>query len=172
MEKVLDFKVEASNPRNNSIFDNEDTKLSEAIYTIFPLETEDAILSWGEASIPLSYRYDISTIIDDVIQMVFTLQNNSDGQWFVDWPSNTFATNWALEWSGDNLRIMAAWRKEFQAENYLKEHSVLNLKKRLFLGEWKKIIDVLLENLKNCGYTGESLIDMAGLIEASKIVKN
>ncbi len=169
MEIKLDFKIEACNPKNNSDFDNEDTKLSEAIYTIFPLETENAILSWGAENILLSYRYDISTIIDDIIQMIFTLQNNHTGKWFVNWSSNTFAVNWDFKWFEDSLEIEAQWREEFNASDYLKSHNILKIKKGEFIQEWKKIIDVLLVNLIECGYTCDNLTDMGLLIEANSI---
>ena len=168
MEKILDFKIEAGNPKNNSDFDKGDTKLSEAVYTIFPMETEDAVLSWGEANIPLSYRYDISTIIDDIIQMVFILRNNESGKWSVDWSSDTFAANWEFEWSEESLEIVAQWREEFNASDYLKEHNALRTEKERFLYEWGKITDMLLRNLTECGYNSDNLVDMGMLIEANR----
>lgn len=172
MKTILDFKIEVNNPKNNSVFDSEDTILSEAIYTIFPLETEDAILSWGDENIALSYRYDISTIIDDIIQMVFTLQHNSDGKWFVAWSSNTFAANWNFKWFENSLEIEAQWREEFNATNYLKSHNVLKIEKEKFLSEWAKITNVVFVNLLQCGYTRENLTDMGFLIEANSILKS
>jgi len=49
------FKIEPGNPKNTAVFDKEDTRLVEAIYTIFPLEAEDAVLFWKSEKIPLSY---------------------------------------------------------------------------------------------------------------------
>lgn len=172
MNANMGFKIEASNPKNNAIIDNDDTKLSEAIYTLFPLEAEDAMLSWGDVRIPLSYRYDISTMVDDLIQMIFVLKSKDDGEWFVDWSSNTFAVNWTLKWSEDDLEILAQWRDEFHAGDYLKENNVLNIEKKKFFLEWKKIIDVLLSNLIECGYNCDNLIDMGNLVEVSKMLKN
>lgn len=169
MDKNLNFKIETGNPRNNSIFDNEDSKLSEAIYTIFPLETEDAVLYWGDEKILLSYRYDISTIIDDIIQMIFTLMSNGSGRAFIDWSSNTFAVNWKIEWDEELLEIEAQWREEFNATNYLKNNNVLKIEKQQFLKEWRKIIEILLVNLIECGYTCENLTDMKLLVEVNSI---
>lgn len=169
MKIISEFKINTCSPKNNSCFDSEDTKLSEAIYTIFPLDTEDAILSWGDEDISLSYRYDISAIIEDIIQMVFTLKNNNEGKWYVDWSSNTFAVNWTLEWRDNSLEIDAIWREEFNATDYLKSHSTLRLEKEEFLGEWKKITDILLYNIKDCGYTHRDLTDMGLLIEANNL---
>lgn len=171
MKTITNFKINACNPKNNSVFDKEDTKLSEAIYTIFPMETEDAILSWGDENITLSYRYDIGTIIDDIIQMIFTLQNNNTGKWSVAWSSNTFAGSWDFKWFEDSLKIEAKWREEFGASDYLKTHTVLKTVKETFLSEWGKITDKLLVSLTECGYTCENLTDMEFLIKADKLLK-
>jgi hypothetical protein len=171
MEIIRNFIIDARNPINNSVFDAEDTKLSEAIYTIFPMEADDIRLFWGDACIPLSYRYDISTIIDDLIEMVQSIHEQIDGKWSVDWSSNTFATNWTFKWSGDYLEIQAIWRDEFQADQYLKEHSLLCLDKTIYLREWNKIIDVLLKNLEICGYTMHHILGLNKLISVNEMVK-
>ena len=167
MEIILDFKINACNPKHNSVFDKEDRRLSEAIYTIFPMDTEDAIVSWGDEDISLSYRYDIGTMIDDILEMLSAVQSNDTGTWSVAWPSNTFAGNWDFTWFENSLEIKAEWREEFEASDYLKRHDVLKIKKDKFLDEWRKITTTLLLNLKECGYTCDNLTDMQLLIEAN-----
>ena len=167
MEIISKFHINACNPKNNSCFDNKDVKLSEAIYTIFPMETEDAILFWGDEKIPLSYRYDISTIIDEIIEMIFAVKNKSSEKWDVVWSSNTFAGRWYFKLLGDSLEIDAQWREEFEASDYLENHSVLRIEREKFLKEWEKIIDILLVNLGECGYTCENLSDMRLLTEVN-----
>ena len=167
MEVKMDFKIEPNSPENNAVFDENDTKLSEAIYTVFPLETEDAILLWGSESISLSYRYDISVMIDDIIEMLFILLDKNMGEWFVDWSSNTFAVNWGLKWFNDSLIITAQWREEFDATDYLKNHSVLRLEKERFLSEWGRIVKVLLANLEECGYNVKNLEEIEKLFEVN-----
>ena len=161
----INFKIIACNPKNNLLFDKEDSKLSEAIYTIFPMENEDAILIWGDEKILLSYRYDISEMIDDIMQMFFALQKSDSGEWFVDWTSNTFASNWKFRWLKNCLEIEVDWREEFNATNYLKKNNVLKIDKDIFLNEWRKITKVIQVNLKECGYSCECLKDMMLLNE-------
>ncbi len=163
------FKIEPGNPKNTAVFDKEDTGLAEAIYTIFPPEAEDAVLFWGSEKIPLSYRYDISEMADDMIEMIHVLQRNS-GEWSVDWPSNTFAANWVLKWSEDSVKIEAQWREEFSAAEYLRCNKVLEVGKKNFLEEWEKVINVLSANLTACGYSPENLSDMDLLIQAKDIL--
>ena len=168
METVFSFKIDAGNPRNSSAYDATDATLSEAIYTIFPMDTEDAMLFWGDEGIPLSYRYDISTMIDDILEMLSALQSNDTGTWSVAWSSNTFAGTWDFKWFENSLDIKAYWREEFEASEYLKTHTALKVERTQFINEWKKITRVLLLNLEKCGCTRDNLIDMWLLLEASK----
>ena len=170
MNTKMDFYIELGKPENNLSSDNEDSKLSEAIYTIFPLDAEDAVLHWGDETILLSYRYDIATIIDDIIQMIFTLKNNTAGKWHVDWPSNTFAGAWDFSWSGMFLEIKTKWREEFGASDYLTKNNVIKIEKDKFLDEWKKIINIVLINLSECGYSDKNLTDMGILIKLKRIL--
>jgi hypothetical protein len=170
MNEITDFRIIANKPKNNAAHDSGDTKLADAIYTIYPLETEDAVLFWGDERIALSYRYDIGTIIDDLLEMVFALCGNSTGEWSVAWPSNSFASNWHFRWSENVLRITAEWREEFEASDYLINNNLLVIEKGLFLGEWKSITDRLLIDLFDCGYTCDSILDMKLLIEANRII--
>jgi hypothetical protein len=170
MNKITSFRIIANRSKNNAAYDSGDTKLADAIYTIYPLEAEDALLFWGDERITLSYRYDIGTIIDDLLEMVFALCGNSTGEWSVAWPSNTFAGNWHFTWSENMLRIAAEWREEFGASDYLINNNLLVIEKDLFLGEWKSITDRLLVDLSECGYTCDNILDMKLLIEASRII--
>ena len=164
------FRINARHPQNNGMHDSKDTKISEAIYTIFPMENKDVIMSWGDEDIRLSYRYDIATIIDEIIEMVFTIQNKSADKWKVVWASNTFAGEWCFKRLGDSLEIDAKWREEFVASDYLKSHNIFKVNKNKFLRQWKFIIDILIDNLKECGYSCDNLIDMSDLIKASRII--
>jgi len=171
MDSVQLFKIDDGSPSNSSERDNEDSILSEAIYTVFPLNTEDATMSWGDERIKLSYRYDLSSIIDEMLQMVFTLYKYRYGEWAVDWPSNTFAANWHFRWDERSMQVEAVWREEFQASDYLKSHPKLITERDLFLIEWEKVTDVLLNNLAACGYNRDNLADLGLLIEADVILK-
>ena len=172
LEKFLNFKINTCIPKNNLAFDNEDIKVSEAIYTIFPLETEDAVLFWGKEQILLSYRYDISTMIDDIIQMIFNLKNQNVREWSVDWPSNTFACNWKIKWINDSLEIVSNWREEFNATEYLRKNNVIKIGKTEFLNEWKNIIDILIHHLTECGYNNQNLLDMGLLLKSYSLLKD
>jgi len=171
MKNELDFKINTDTPKNNAVFDKTDSKLSEAIYTIFPMETEDAKLYWGTEEISLSYRYDISTMIDDIIHMIIALQSENNGEFSVDWPSNTFAVNWNMVWVGDSLKITSHWREEFNATEYLKKNNIIKINRYIFLKEWKNILEILIQNLEYSGYNKQNLIDMEDLLKAYSLLE-
>jgi hypothetical protein len=166
---VTSFIIDASDPRSSGDYDSTDTTLPEAIYTVFPLEAADAVLHWGSEGIPLSYRYDVATMIDDVIGMAFTLHESEAGEWSVEWPSNTFSGEWSIKWSGDDLSVEARWREEFEASGYLESHPVLKTTKASFLSEWGKLTGKVLAGLAECGYGRKELPDMTLLIKAHDI---
>ena len=100
----------------------------------------------GDEKILLSYRYDISEMIDDIMQLFFALQKSDSGEWFVDWTPNTFASNWKFKWLKNCLEIEVNWREEFNATNYLKKNNVLKIDKDIFLNGWRKITKVIQVN--------------------------
>lgn len=73
------FYIQACNPINNRTVDENDSKLMEAIETIFPMRTEAAIMVWNYVSIPLSYKYDISYMINDIIIVIQELVMKQEG---------------------------------------------------------------------------------------------
>ena len=57
------FYIQASNPRFIESISYEVESLSDAVESIFPLNTENAFLVWNYISVPLSYKYDISYML-------------------------------------------------------------------------------------------------------------
>ncbi len=160
MENQLYFKIDPQKPKNLYYSGEIIIKLSEAIASIFSAHSSKAILFWGEEEIPLSYSNDISIMIDDILQMLFTLQNSNAGEWSVDWPSYRFSSNWHLIWKDDFLEITAQWREEFNPSDYLKKNNVIKFKKSSFIEEWKNLLNVLHEHLSECYYDDKNLMDM------------
>ena len=58
----MNFYIQASNPRALKPSFIEEN-LSAAIESVFPMNTENAILFWNHIAIPLSYKYDISYMV-------------------------------------------------------------------------------------------------------------
>ena len=84
----MPFVIQASSPRWTGAHDPEDSTLSEAVQVVFPMEAEAAVLEWNHVPGLLSYRYDISICLDDVIDMLTTLMS-CDGVYENYWPSTS-----------------------------------------------------------------------------------
>jgi len=160
------FWIQTSNPKSNGVFNGDAKKVADAIYSIFPLETEEAILAWNATRIPLSYRYDISTIVDDILLMVLTIKQDDFSDWAIFWPSNTFSAEWFFKAEGTDIIIKADWHSGVADVKKLNEANTIKMGKNEFLYEWKALLDVLISHLTKCGYSAANLEDMDALIEA------
>lgn len=95
----MSFYIQASNPRTNSIANPNDKTLADAIETIFLLNTESAILMWNYISVPLSYKYDISYMIEDILLLLDALRSRENGEMTIHWLPDTFRCNWTVQWA-------------------------------------------------------------------------
>jgi len=165
----VNFRIQASYPKNNTAFCIVDEKISEAIETIFPMMTEDAILIWGTSYIPLNYKYDISYMIEDIISMLKILRENQNGELKIDWPTSTFACQWLFAWHNKILTISSKWRSESRMSSNLSD---LEINVHEFTYEWKKVLEILIENLESCGYNIDNLKDMKMLCNEFHLIKS
>ena len=162
----MNFRVQTSIPKNIKIYCDDDEKLSEAIETIFPMMTEEAFLVWNTIYIPLNYKYDVSYMIEDLLNMLRYLRREVNGEMKIDWSSNTFACEWFLTWDEKMLRIKANWKSVLgHAEELLNKSNEIYIGKTLFISEWKMLLEILIENLQQCGYNIKNLMGMDKLIE-------
>jgi hypothetical protein len=168
----MNFRIQSSIPKNNGCHDKEDEKLSEAIETIFPMLTEEAFIIWNTIYIPLNYKYDLSCMIEDILSMLKNLRENFKGNMKINWASDSFACEWYLIWNNQNLKINSKWIKtNGHVEELLNKSSEINIEKDLFTREWKKILEKLIGNLTECGYSIENLIDMNKLEKEFNFIK-
>ena len=74
----MNFYIQTSNPYIINETNAYDNKLSEAIESVFPMNTEELILFWNHVGIPLSYKYDISYMIDDILMILKNMEYYTD----------------------------------------------------------------------------------------------
>lgn len=74
------FCIQASAPDYCKKINLNNKCLSEAIESVFLLQTENAIMRWNYICIPLSYKYDISYMIDDILKLIGRLQDDVSGR--------------------------------------------------------------------------------------------
>lgn len=161
----MSIRVQTSQPQNNGGFCNGDEQLSEAIETIFPMMTEDAFLVWNTYHIPLSYKYDISYMIDDLLELLKALREEPSGEMKIAWPSNTFECEWFISWDEKNIKIDSTWTSVLgHIEDLLNGVKKVDMEKYLFQREWKKLLKTLIDNLSECNYNINNLINFENLI--------
>lgn len=161
------FKVQISNPKINNVFNPEDTNLEEAIESIFPLENEYAFIIWDNIFIPLSYKYDVSTIINDVITLVDELETNINGEIEIHWASNNFAAVWEISYNKDIVWLSSKWNDVLGKgiKETLNVNSNIQVDKHSFIEQWKLLLSTVCFSLVKCGYNNSNLIDFRMLDE-------
>lgn len=162
----LSFYIQASNPKFQESTDFEDESLSDAIENAFPLNTESAMLVWNYISVPLSYKYDISYMIEDILQLLNELQNKEEGELRINWIPDTFRCDWAIKWGAENIEIQSQWECTVgHLEKILNQNSNISLSKKAFISEWKRVLGIVITGLKGCGYSEDKIRHMNQLIE-------
>jgi hypothetical protein len=160
----MKFLVQASDPRPSKLVSPDDSSLGEAIETIFPLCTDFALIVWNDVYVPLTYKYDISIIINDIIAMLGSVAARDEGSITVFWPSNTFRTRWILTWSGTDLAITTTWESVIGGtESMLNKVPSVNLNKNTFLLEWKPLLYKIKESILIASGTVDIKYMLAGL---------
>ncbi|MDE5781197.1 MAG: hypothetical protein K2I03_06930, partial [Lachnospiraceae bacterium] len=105
----MNFYIQTGNPCIINETNVHDNKLLEAIESIFPMNTEELILFWNHIAIPLSYKYDISYMIDDILMILQHIQSEKNGELLIHWLPDTFRADWRVEWSDEMISINSSW---------------------------------------------------------------
>src|SRR5689334_16049310 len=98
------FDIQISNPVAIESRDKDDTNLNEAIQSIFPFKNEYCFVVWNHIFIPVSYKYDISFMINDIIRILDFIKRG-DGCLEIHWASDTFASIWRIECTSQSIKI-------------------------------------------------------------------
>ncbi|AUX36279.1 uncharacterized protein SOCE836_084860 [Sorangium cellulosum] len=135
--------------------------MSDAIQTVFPMETERAILVWNHVYLPLSYKYDISLMVDDIVKICEDMLLMNHGTRLVHWPSNTFAAVWDIAWEPMVVSVEAQWSRVIgSTESILACRPRISISREDFLAEWKAPLDVVLVALETAGYTPKQIAEL------------
>lgn len=168
----LSFYIQASNPKWYCAVDCNDKTLADAIESMFMLNTENAILMWNYISVPLSYKYDISYMIEDILILLNALQNRENGELTIHWLPDTFRCDWIIRWDTKKLDIQSQWENTVgDLERLLNKSPNISLLKNDFIREWKSILGIIITSLKSCGYDTRKIKGMKQLIEQYKGIK-
>lgn len=158
------FYIQTGNPSITNIYNSEDNKLFEAMESVFPLITESAFLVWNNICIPLSYKYDLSYMIDDILIILSLIQNQNEGKQLIHWLPDTFRCDWSVEWSNEKIKIESFWEcTTGHLESMLNMCNTVTLLTSEFLYEWKGILKNIIDALDSCGYKEEQICNLKRL---------
>jgi|GEM_PF-1975116 len=130
--------------------------LAEAVEAVFSMETEDAVMVWGNQAVPVSYKYDMSVIAEDVIFMLECLRAENRGEETFFFSSDTFSSEWLMKWDDSRLFIDPTWNSV--SEN---RHGELNavgaaeVSVSHFVGQWTMVLEKIYEAVLMSGVTME-----------------
>jgi hypothetical protein len=155
-------------PTQPGIKDPEDTSLGEALESCFPCLLDGARLHWNGVPVPLSYKYDLSIIVHDVVDLVQWLRTGTQGSLSICWPSNTFRTDWQLAVAGGRVQITAYWEsvsaQDGPLEDALNAAPVVEADQAAFMALWAALLRLAHQRLIETGYTLEELEDYGSLL--------
>jgi hypothetical protein len=134
--------------------------VADALQRIFPMDTEAAILIWNRVPVRLSYKYDVSVIIDDVLPMIDAVLSSPSGAYQAGWGSNSFNGRWTLHWGAGSIALYATWLSVTgDYEDLLTSRSSLTIARNAFLREWQSLLSTVARALERSGI---QITDQAG----------
>jgi len=137
------FAIQTCNPKlvRDQIPENA-PDLAGAVEAIYAPCTEDAILFWNRVPVRISYRYDLSVLLDDLVPLIEQVARNNEGSEETRWASNTFSAIWQTGWDYGEIRISSHWRAVAGSyENLLNSRPTVEVPRMEFLGEWRPLLD-------------------------------
>lgn len=153
------FDIQISNPTSIEIRDRGDENINEAIQSIFPMENEYCFIVWSHIFIPVSYKYDISFMINDIIHILNFIKKG-DGSLEIHWPSNTFCSIWKIECASQTIKIESTWDCVLgRLEGLLNENSTLEVEKSVFVERLVALVLFIKSKLEKAGYNSNNLVD-------------
>jgi hypothetical protein len=153
------FKIQISNPATIKDRNRDDGNIVAAIQSIFPLVNEYCFIIWDHIFIPLSYKYDISIMIKDILRIINFIKKEEKCL-EIHWASNTFFSLWKMEFTSHSVIIESTWKTVLgDLTELLKKKTVLEVDKQVFLNEWKTLALFVKNKLEEAGYNSTNLED-------------
>ncbi len=154
------FEIQISNPVILKTKNKSSSTIEEAIETIFPLDTEYAFIKWGYIFIPLSYKYDISLMVNDLIKVYTFIKDENVHSYEMHWASNTFASLWHLTKEFGKVKIIAKWTTVLgELEDLLNANNEIIVEPIELTSSVEKMIRFLKKSLFFAGYSASDLTD-------------
>jgi len=160
------FSVQAGNPKRSEHHAENYDSMSEAVEKAFDFYSENATVFWNDCYFRLCYKYEISTLLDDLMLLLEMLLTETEGHEVFNWGIDTFDASWTMDWSSDWLRVTSEWKAvSGPCLSRLRSQPTIEVSKIDFVCEWRRLLTTVLEGLRHCGYTETNLPEMEKLCE-------
>jgi hypothetical protein len=137
------FYIQHSCPSIIKSTKNQFAELNEAIQHVFPMDTEMAFLFWNGHYIAMSYKYDISVCIDDIILCLDKINSGKSEKIFLTFGSDTFNAIWEINCNNGSLYITAQWDYVRGLEKYIDNKTTIKTTSQDFTSEWIGILQII-----------------------------
>jgi hypothetical protein len=144
------FSLDPSEPACTYSYDPADENLSEMIQTIFPLDTADAVLNWGDVSFALNYKYDISLMIDDLLELILAITSIQRGKRSIAFVTSGFPYHWDVEWDSSLIQICSAPLDK--SRDLVNPLEVIQTSIDFFLDQWRPMFRLINAAAVKSGY--------------------
>lgn len=134
--------------------------------TVFKME-DCSTLDWNGIEMPLSYKYDLSIMADDIVEMVLAIENAVLGTFEVAWPSSGFPYKWAIAWNASTVKILATAMPVPGAEDLTGRESVQTSRSD-FVAGWRDVLWIIFSCLEASGYKDTQLAGLKRLRLAAR----
>lgn len=169
------FRIEPKQPVPKVGLIGDASDLSDAIQSSFPMDTDNAVLHWNRVPIPICYKYDLSIIIESVLEVLECCLVVKTEE--ICFPSNTFHSVWTIKPNNTMVRISACWHSVTGGiESDLNKNSELVISKIYFLLQWSRLIEVALSGVRQANlyiqdpqqlYEAEALLERIYALQSS-----
>lgn len=130
-----DFVILPGQPEGLSSAVGAASGLSEAIELCFPMSSEDARMFWGGINVPINYKYDISVMYEDIVELLQSCLNDESAT--VYFCSNTFAGTMSIHPVFESFRVTGKWEAlSGGKETELNKIPELTVNKSFFMLSW------------------------------------
>lgn len=150
----MKFKIDLGEPKVKKEVNCEASDLAEAMQLCFPLDIEDAVLTLGEIPIPISYKYDLSVILEDILIILRGCLTNENTK--IRFGSDTFNSDWNIRPVSHEIIFSTYWYSTVgNREVDLNKIGSIVVSKEYFVAQWLNLIKVGLDGVKQTGITIE-----------------
>ena len=153
------FQIKIKNININSTKDPDDIYISEAIETIYSNSGCIAELNWNGYNISI-LGSSIGSIYSNIVHMINQLELKKE--YFVEnFLDSSFTAKWECYIDGDSLKIVAFFidiaNTKKTVKDIINRNNTINIKPKLFICEWRKLLNKINKDLISAGYNDFAL---------------